>query len=197
MGIWNKFFGKKNPSKPEKSPYLPESEEPVDIAFAKNFTKQGGLFLYNDSPDLVQKNFIRICQENNWQTSEVICINQNLSERFQINFINQTSGKLNKFKAILIKCEFLISNTGKILLSNHQIDHFKIKALPQTIIVSAKINQITRDVSKGMSLLKNKYVNTIPTNITTLNIIRRNPNDKKSQDEETNAKNIYLLLEDF
>ena len=48
-----------------------------------------------------------------------------------------------------------------------------------------------------MSLLKNKYVNTIPTNITTLNIIRSNPNDKKNQDEETNTKNIYLLLEDF
>ena len=197
MGIWNKFFGKKHSSKPEKSPYLPESEDPVDIAFAKNFTKQGGLFLYTDSSNLVQKNFSRICQENNWRRAEVICLNQNLSQIFQTNFIDQTSGNLDQFKAILIECEFLISNTGKILLSNHQINHFKIKALPQTIIVIAKINQITRDVSEGMTLLKNKYTTTIPSNITTLNIINTNYNNKKNQAEETKAKNIYLLLEDF
>ncbi len=197
MGIWNKFFGKKHSSKPEKSPYLPESEDPVDITFVKKFTEQGGLFLYNDSSNLVQKNFSRICQENNWQRSEVISLNRNLSQHFETNFIDQTSGNLNQFRAILIKCEFLISNTGKILLSNHQINHFKIKALPQTIIVIAKINQITRDVSQGMTLLKNKYINTIPLNITTLNIILTDDNNIKNEDKETNAKNIYLLLEDF
>jgi len=41
MGIWKKIFGKK----PDKSPYLPIPEEPLDISFAKNFTSNGGLFL--------------------------------------------------------------------------------------------------------------------------------------------------------
>ena len=40
MGIWKKIFGKK----PDKSPYLPIPEEPLDISFAKNFTSNGGLF---------------------------------------------------------------------------------------------------------------------------------------------------------
>ena len=97
----------------------------------------------------------------------------------------------------MIHCEFLISNTGKILLSNNQINHFKIKALPKTIIVSAKISQIARDVSQGMTQLKNKYINTIPTNITTLNIKRKSSNDKQNQEEQTDSKNIYLLLEDY
>ena len=194
MGIWNKFFGAK---KPEKSPYFPDSEGPLDLGFVKKFTSFGGFFLYNDSSELVLKNFKEICTENNWNQSEIISLNQNLAQRFQVSFVEQASGKLDNFKAILINCEFLISNTGKILLSNNQINHFKIKALPKTIIVSAKISQIARDVSQGMAQLKNKYINTIPTNITTLNIKRKSSNDKQNQEEQTDSKNIYLLLEDY
>lgn len=194
MGIWNKFFGAK---KPEKSPYFPDSEGPLDLGFVKKFTSFGGFFLYNDSSELVLKNFKEICTENNWNQSEIISLNQNLAQRFQVSFVEQASGKLDNFKAILIHCEFLISNTGKILLSNNQISHFKIKALPKTIIVSAKISQIARDVSQGMAQLKNKYINTIPTNITTLNIKRKSSNDKQNQEEQTDSKNIYLLLEDY
>ena len=197
MGIWNKIFGKKNLTKPEKSPYLPDSDEPKDVAFAKKFTIQGGFFLYNDSPELVLKNFNEICQENDLQRSEIISLNQNLAKHLQINFIDQVSGKLNHFRAVIIQCEFLISNTGKILLSNNQINHFKIRDLPKTIIVSAKINQIVRDVSQGMSQLKNKYIDAIPTNITTLNINQKISRDKNNQEEQTKSKNIYLLLEDF
>ena len=194
MGIWNKFFGAK---KPEKSPYFPDSEGPLDLSFVKKFTSFGGFFLYNDSSELVLKNFKEICTENNWNQSEIISLNQNLAQRFQVSFVEQVSGKLDDFKAILIHCEFLISNTGKILLSKNQINHFKIKALPKTIIVSAKISQIARDVSQGMTQLKNKYINTIPTNITTLNIKWQSSNDKQNQEEQNDSKNIYLLLEDF
>ena len=197
MGIWNKFFGAKKSKKPEKSPYFPDSEDPLDLGFVKKFTSFGGFFLYNDSSELVLKNFKEICTENNWNQSEIISLNQNLAQRFQVSFVEQASGKLDNFKAILIHCEFLISNTGKILLSNNQINHFKIKALPKTIIVSAKISQIARDVSQGMTQLKNKYINTIPTNITTLNIKRKSSNDKQNQEEQTDSKNIYLLLEDY
>ena len=197
MGIWNKFFGAKKSKKPEKSPYFPDSEGPLDLGFVKKFTSFGGFFLYNDSSELVLKNFKEICTENNWNKSEIISLNQNLAQRFQVSFVEQASGKLNDFKAILINCEFLISNTGKILLSKNQINHFKIKALPKTIIVSAKISQIARDVSQGMTQLKNKYINAIPTNITTLNIKWQSSNDKQNQEEQTDSKNIYLLLEDY
>ena len=197
MGIWNNFFGGEKSKKPEKSPYFPDSDGPLDLGFVKKFTSSGGFFLYNDSSELVLKNFKEICTENNWNQSEIISLNQNLAQRFQVSFVEQASGKLDNFKAILIHCEFLISNTGKILLSNNQINHFKIKALPKTIIVSAKISQIARDVSQGMTQLKNKYINTIPTNITTLNIKRKSSNDKQNQEEQTDSKNIYLLLEDY
>ena len=56
------------------------------------------------------------------------------------------------------------------LLSEYQIKHFKLTELPQIIIVKASTHQVVRDVSQGMTSLKNKYPNAIPTNITTLKV---------------------------
>ena len=57
MGIWDKFFGKNKAQKPEKSPFLPKEEDPLDIGFAKNFTKKGGKFLFIESDVSLLKNF--------------------------------------------------------------------------------------------------------------------------------------------
>ena len=140
MGIWKKIFGKK----PDKSPYLPIPEEPLDISFAKNFTSNGGLFLYNESREKVLYNFHEICKENKWSSEEIICLNQKLSSFFKIPFVTNNSGKLTHYKSLLINCEYLISNTGKILLSSKQINHFKLNDLPKTILVIAKLNQLRR-----------------------------------------------------
>ena len=45
MGIWDNLFGKNKQKKSHNSPFLPTEEDPLDIGFAKNFTKKGGLFL--------------------------------------------------------------------------------------------------------------------------------------------------------
>lgn len=193
MGIWDKFFGKSKIQKPKKSPFLPNEEDPLDIGFAKNFTRKGGRFLYNESKDILLSNFNEVCVENNWEPQQILSLNQTNSDLFSTSYVNETSGSLKAYKAALIDCEYLISNTGKILLSENQIRHFKLSDLPETIVVMASMDQLVRDVSQGMTFLKNKYPKTIPTNITTLKI--------KSDPEEvagssTTSKSIYLLLED-
>lgn len=197
MGIWDKFFGKSKPQKPEKSPFLPAEEDPLDIGFAKNFTREGGRFLYIESKDLLLINFKEICVENNWEPQQILSLNQTTSDLFYTSYINETSGNLKAYKAALIDCEYLISNTGKILLSENQIRYFKLSDLPETIIVKARMDQLVRDVSQGMTLLKNKYPKTIPTNITTLKIKSDSEETKKAvATSSTTSKSIYLLLED-
>ena len=197
MGLWDFFFGKKHSDKPKKSPYLPETEDPLDIKFVKNFTSNGGFFLYNDSKELVFSNLDKICLENNWTLEQIVCFDKEISEIFGVSYLNETFAKLNKFKALLIKCEYLISNSGKILLSDQQIRHLKLIDLPETILISAKISQFAKDVSEAMSNLKNKYKKNIPINITTLKAISKNEKNEKITSQRTDSKNIYLLLEDF
>ena len=197
MGLWDFFFGKKHSDKPKKSPYLPETEDPLDIKFVKNFTSNGGFFLYNDSKELVFSNLDRICLENSWTLKQIVCLDKEISEILGVTYLNETFAKLNKFKALLIKCEYLISNSGKILLSDQQIKHLKLIDLPETILISAKISQFAKDVSEAMSNLKNKYKKNIPINITTLKAISKNEKNEKITSQRTDSKNIYLLLEDF
>ena len=197
MGLWDFFFGKKHSDKPKKSPYLPEIEDPLDIKFVKNFTSNGGFFLYNDSKELVFSNLDKICLENSWSLEQIVCLDKEISEILGVSYLNETYAKLNKFKALLIKCEYLISNSGKILLSDQQIKHLKLIDLPETILISAKISQFAKDVSEAMSSLKNKYKKNIPINITTLKAISKNEKNEKITTQRTDSKNIYLLLEDF
>ena len=197
MRLWDFFFGKKHSYKPKKSPYLPETEDPLDIKFVKNFTSNGGFFLYNDSKELVFSNLDKICLENSWSLEQIVCLDKEISEILGVSYLNETFTKLNKFKALLIKCEYLISNSGKILLSDQQIKLLKLIDLPETILISAKISQFAKDVSEAMSSLKNKYKKNIPINITTLKAISKNEKNEKITTQRTDSKNIYLLLEDF
>ena len=195
MGIWGKIFGSTNKNKSEKSPYLPSEGIPEEISFAKNFTTKGGRFLYCETPPVSGATFEKICKELNCSKVHVFSLDKNLSRRFGTSFIYQNSGSLISYKAALINCEYAISNTGKILLSEHQIKHFNLSDLPNTIIVLAKLNQLVSDVSQGMTLLKNKYEKEIPTNITTLKT-KLHGEEKEIGKHKSTAKNIYLLLED-
>ena len=196
MGIWDKFFGQFTGKKTKQSPYLPIKEDSLDISFAKNFTLKGGFFLFCESSDSVFNNYKEICIENKWNPSAILCLEKKLSLSLNIKLFDQNSENLKSFKAAVIFCEYIISDSGKILLSEHQIHHFKIPDLPETIIVFAKSNQLVKDVSQGMTLLKNKYKNQIPTNISTLNVKSNFIKEKFPSAPETSAKNIYLLLED-
>ena len=195
MGIWDNFFGKSKAKKSKNSPFLPEKEVPLDLEFAKNFTRKGGKFLFNESQSNVIENFKNICIENNWEQDYVLSLNENLSLQFGTSLVTQNSGNLKAYKAALIECEYLISNTGKILLSESQIKHFKLQDLPQTIIVFAHMQQLVRDVSQGMTFLKNKYPKNIPTNITTLKIKSDSDDENQTLETSTTSKSIYLLLE--
>ena len=196
MGIWDKFFGQFTGEKIKESPYMPVKEDPIDIIFAKKFTSKGGRFLFCESSDSLFNNYKEICFENKWNPSMILCLEKRLSLSLDINLFDQSLENLKSFKAAVIFCEYLISDSGKILLSEHQIRHFKISDLPETMVVFAKSNQLVKDVSQGMTFLKNKYKKQIPTNISTLNIKSNVIKEKFPSVPETNAKNIYLLLED-
>ena len=196
MGIWDKFFGQFTGEKNKESPYMPIKEDPIDISFAKKFTSKGGRFLFCESSDSLFNNYKEICFENKWNPSMILCLEKRLSLSLDINLFDQSLENLKSFKAAVIFCEYLISDSGKILLSEHQIRHFKIPDLPKTMVVFAKSNQLVKDVSQGMTFLKNKYKKQIPTNISTLNIKSNVIKEKFPSVPETNAKNIYLLLED-
>ena len=194
MSFWAKFFGKKK--KKEKSKYLPENEIPNDLSFVKKFTIKGGRFLFCENNNETSFNFNEILVENNWNLNEVFCFDNDIKKNLNVDVLKDEFSPKN-FKTCIIRCEFLISNTGLILVCDKQIKHFKLKELPNTLIILSQTNQFSKDVSEAMSLLKNKYENTIPTNITTINIYNYLEKENNMNLDKNNSKNIYLLHQDY
>jgi len=197
VGNWNRFFGSNKNKKADQSPYLPESEDPIDIQFAKLFSHQGGRFLYSESEEIVNSHFEAICKENQWSKEDILIFNTNLSQRLQLAPVETVQKKLTEYKTAFISCEYLISNTGALLLCDQQIKHYKLNELPDALIIFATTQQFVQDVSEGMSLLKGKYDRQIPSNITTVQAKNPNTQENISLSQTANAKNIYLLLQDI
>jgi len=95
----------------------------------------------------------------------------------------------------LIGCEYLIANKGTLLICHHQLKDYKLEELPDFFIVFSGVKNFVNDVSEGMSKLKNKYSNQVPSNITTLNV-RNVQNEKDFLSYGNSAKNLYLVLQE-
>ena len=175
------------------SPYLPEKKNDIDIIFAEKFTQKGGKFIYSEDIKSTEKFFKLILEENFWSVQDVLCFDPQLIQKFELEPLPNSVDPQN-FKALLIGCEYLIANKGTLLICHHQLKDFKLEALPDFFIVYSGLDNFVNDVSEGMTKLKNKYSDQLPTNITTLNV-------KNSKDENdflsygNSAKNLYLVLQ--
>ena len=101
MSFWNKLFSAKTKTdnSDEKSKFLPEEKDPVEITFAKNFTDKGGKFIYSENSSSTYQFFNDILKENNWHRNDVLCIDENLADRLQLECKKKTV-QLQKFSSV-------------------------------------------------------------------------------------------------
>ena len=192
MGFWDFFRNKKNDDSNEiESPIYKDDSN--DIIFAKNFTSSGGRFTFIDEKNSTNEIFQKIIEENQWNSDNVCSLDSNLSKNLNIRLIRKIDN--DNVKALVTECEFLLSNTGRILICNKQIKSNRIESLPPVVIILAKSNQFVSDVSEGMTKLKMKYKTNFPTNITTINV-KNKLNEDNFLTYGNSAKDIYLILSD-
>ena len=192
MGFWDFFKSKKKDESESGESPLPNISS-NDLIFAKNFTNSGGRFIFIDEINSTKEVFEKIFDENQWNPENVCSLDVNVAKNLEIKSIRKIDNE--SVKALVTECEFLISNTGRIIICNKQIKSNKIAALPSVLIVLAKSNQFVSDVSEGMTKLKNKYKGNFPNNITTLNV-KNKLNEDNFLTYGNSAKDIYLILSD-
>ena len=192
MGFWDFFKSKKNVESDNVESSHP-SVSSNDLIFAENFTSSGGRFIYIDEINSTKEIFKKIFEENQWNTENVCSLNADVAKNLEIKSVRKIDNE--NVRALVTECEFLISNTGRILICNKQIKSNKIEDLPSVLIVLAKSNQFVSDVSEGMTMLKSKYKGNFPTNITTINV-KNKLNEDNFLTYGNSAKDIYLILSD-
>ena len=188
----SKSDGKSNqPRTEERSKYMPEIQLPIDESFMFNFKKNGGKFLYCDHDDEVMDSFDQILLENDWYEKDACCFDLSLSNKFSgynLNYTHQSSASF-----FLGTCEYLIADSGAILVSSNQIKEKKLLELPDNFIILASTSQIVHSISEGLNGIKEKNRKNIPSNITTI----KNFEPQKEKDflsYGSSSKNLYLLL---
>lgn len=200
MGLVDKLFGGgKKQRKPVTNKGVPQetplpSELPVDEKFTLQFKKNGGKFIYCENFDEVLVGFKDITTENDWAHVTFFSVNSLLNDRFSdANISFSTNPKASP--VFFSTCEHLIGDNGAILVSSNQILDYKVREIPENIIVLATTSQLVETLSDGLKSIKTRYQNQIPANITTLNHFGRNRLDKDDfMTYGSSSKNLYLLL---
>lgn len=173
----------------EASKFMPEKKLPIDEMFIENFKNNGGKFLYCEDENELQDTFRKILKENNWNENDVYVKNQQLLNRFKISKPKSNSSEAEYF---ITTVEYLIANTGALLVNSDQIGEKKLYELPYNFVVVATTSQLLETIGEGLQLIKLKK-SAIPSNITTMKTFE----GKKESDfmsYGSPSKNLYLLL---
>jgi L-lactate utilization protein LutC len=175
----------------ELGKFMPKPETPIDEEFMINFKNNGGKFLYCENENELRLNFSEILKENNWSDCEVYCSKPNIQNDFKHTKL--TFSKNLNACLFLSDCEFLISNTGAILVSSCQMGDKKLADLPFNFIIIAKTSQLIKTIGEGLQQINKRQDRNLPTNITTIKTFDENKVSDFMSYGST-PKNLYLLL---
>ena len=203
MGLLDKLFGggKKKEGKgtiEARGVHMPDLNIPVDEKFTIHFKKNGGKFIYCDSPTEISDALSNIVKENAWEEHPFFVMNDMLRDRFSKEHITFTNNA-EKSDVFFTTCEHLIAQNGSILVCSNQLMEKKLGELPNNVIVFATTSQLVESIGEGLKKIKKKYGHNIPANITTLKHFQATNEDTNDfLTYGSSSKNLYLLfLEDL
>lgn len=193
LGYASNSDNEKDAGDKDRSKFMPEPKIPTDENFMLNFRENGGKFLYCANQQEVLDAFNNILAENEWHDEEVCCFDEELKsqfENFKLHF-----NKRGDASFFLSTCEYLIGNTGALLISSNQIKEKKLIDLPNNFVIFATTSQLIDTIGEGLRGIKNKSRENqrIPSNISTIKTFE----DKQESDfmsYGSTSKNLYLLL---
>lgn len=163
-----------------------QSNDPIDVLFAKNFNAGGGQFFYCENEQEALESLKDIAE--NEQINEIICFEDKLQSFLNRLNVKHTSD-LNASEFSFIECEYLVAYDGAIMLSSHQTSGRKLTQFPDNFIIYAHPKQLVSNISEALQRLKSSKGENLPSNITSI----RGKN-MHNFDSSPNAKNIFLLL---
>ena len=164
----------------------------MDVIFAKTLIQNNGIFFYCDNKDELIQTIQAINHKLN--PNSIYCTETILQKLLTDSSIKYDDKNYSECDAILSSCEYLIAHHGKIMLSSQQLGPHSIKNLPKEHIIIAYTSQIVKNLNEGMSGINTRYIDNLPSTITTIT----SSNKENNQNTEGNVKNLsVLLIEDF
>jgi len=151
-------------SEGNESVFQPSIQE-LEVEFAENFTKLQGRFSFcADEKELAEQLNLLIASRK-W--GEIYCREDILKESLSKNgFANFKATDVKTCNASITGCESLVARTGSIVLSSAQQSGRTVSVYAPVHICIAYTHQLVYDIKEGLQLVKEKYVDTLPSLIT-------------------------------
>jgi L-lactate dehydrogenase complex protein LldG len=193
-------------SKPEQpfpkidleKPVFSEMEESLDINFAQELTKAGGLFIYCESEEEVINDLKILMEERHWE--QIFALEPSIVKILTKGQINCTYDhvQLTDAKVAMTRCEYLVARLGSIMVSTGQMAGRQIFVHPEIHIVLAYSSQLVGDLKDALLKLKKKYDPKMPSMVTLITGPSRTADIEKTLVMGAHGpKELYVfLLED-
>ena len=141
-----------------------KEEDGTAITFVQHFQEQDGIFVYLESEDEFAECIRQLAPQNGW---EPLCCTsptmQAVLKRNGIAFTTSTDG--GQKLVCLTDCEFLVAQTGSIVVSDAMTQTRAAYSDPDVLLVFATTGQIVGGLKDAFAVLRMKYGNDLPRQI--------------------------------
>ena len=142
--------------------YQPSTQD-LELEFAENFTKLQGRFSFCANHAELVDQLTTLVNSRKW--TKLICKEENLVKLLAANNFNSINNTvtLHDCEAAITTCETLIARTGSLLLSSGNQSGRTNSVYAPIHICIAYTSQMVYDIADGLTLLKKKYGNNLPS----------------------------------
>ncbi len=179
------------------TPVYADQEDALDIAFAQEFTKVGGQFIFCQNEAEFAHYYRILASQNQWTTP--FCKDEILSVMLSKAGIPFESGDESLLKSTvgITACEYLIARLGSILVSSRSASGRRMHVYPEVHVVVAYTNQLVPDLKQAFTYLNYKYGKKFPSMVTVITGPSRTADIEKTLVMGAHGpKELYLFLID-
>jgi len=180
----------------ESSVYM-DFTESNDIAFAREFTRVFGKFIYCENETDLRDNLVSLMSEKQWE--EVYCIDPEIIGMIKDSeiVIQSDAPEFTNMLPGITQCEFLIARFGSIMVSSKQASGRRMNVFPESHLVVAHTNQIVPDIKDAIVALQEKYTDNLPSMISLITGPSRTADIEKTLVMGAHGpKELYVFLLD-
>ena len=142
-----------------ESVFQPQQQDLV-VEFAEQFTSLQGKFIFCTDERELMEHFSKLCYQNHW--TKIYCEEEKWKPIIQPNTLH---ADIASCEASVTSCEALIARTGSIVLTS--VHQGRIPSVYAPVLVCiAYASQLVYDVKDGLTALKEKYRQYLPSLIT-------------------------------
>lgn len=172
----------------------PKENEPEDIRFVRQFTQNGGFFLYCGTKAELVESIFNIIEEH--KLMALGSPDANLFSFLKSHNIPKLESDLAQCDTICTNCEALIAFNGGIMINEFQTSGVRLDDMPKYHIIFGKTSQLVENLSSAMTRVNHQYRQQRPLQISVLKGAKDPQVNLAAADPNKNRTLFLLLIED-